>query len=572
MKNLFYLLGLLAIVFTFSCSKDDFNESEQINLEVSSRDFNQEDCGLTNSFCGDRNPIFPPQGPSIAVGFGIISNDDSDGILRVKCDEEVFKIVPFESFDRQRSFLVETSGETFILHNKASKLLDYHSQEEGIEKYSRLSVLFSQEVTQSEYNVQSYETTLLSSGGRLEDEIIDICDVLIDDDVYGIVIPCLYSISSNAAQFIQSLTANSDLGFVENIILQFNLLEAFESCPSNDISGFENGCRYNCVDPTCVIDQILANPVLSQESKDLMTANYLKETLGLSDDETEWLKNEAPDNFLDNLYDDLNSDLDLGFCETEDCAMKYSVNTLIDIAIEEAPNSPSVSNEDIATVLAEVHCMPSGECVLNSLNTTDLYKAIGDSDYNIEFFSPMADINNSNCNSEEEEGIITFSISRLINKLNTNYNFGISPAEEQLIESDPYKAFEVLLAANDSYLMTELYYGTSTTTNTCGDAFRHAFWAAGAAYRTDDSYVESFLTAHESDTPANEFLSKEMDLFNNLQGIDFHQDNPDLWKWALADALNQNLLCAGFLKKFENPNANPQTTTTLVSTIDCDDC
>lgn len=103
----------------------------------------------------------------------------------------------------------------------------------------------------------------------------------------------------------------------------------------------------------------------------------------------------------------------------------------------------------------------------------------------------------------------------------------------------------------------------------CVNAFRHAFWGAGAAYRTNSNDADVFLTAHESDTPPNQQIAIDMDIHNNTEGINYHNNNPTEWKFVLAQSILCNLLCEGDLKVFEDPST---FNTILISTEGCEKC
>ena len=498
----------------------------------------------------------------------LVGGSDPVQSLIFKSGNDLYRVYTLDLFDNSLDYIVvDQNNEIFFLLYTQDEYLSGHSKEIALPKGLNLAASFSHSNLRERNLTLAKATTSIGDKANITsingELLIDITNTN-DDDVNALVRYdwCKYVIPSTIRKYKNELMSSYEI-IESDFRLDNAIEEAVLACTPN--------LCLDCADSRCVLDAILEHPQLfpipnSAEVKTDIKINYLRLLLDLTDKQIDWLKNNP------SILDDLFETYDLNFkgngqletrgigCDLNICGAEGAANAHINLLMNE------VNDEDIDdTALCDFFT-----CIYEEDFNT--YKYLVEPNFNSLFYSPIIPIESSSCNSPVISVLVKGIIDKLIRKLNDDYGFGISAQEQALIDSNPFKTLEVLLAANDAFVMTEIYFGSSTTTNTCGDAFRHALWAAVSAYRTDSSFASSFLTAHESDTPQAQFLSEEMDLFNNSIGIMYHQNNPSFWAFAFTQSVFDNLICDGELKVFEDPNANPQSNTQLIFTNNCEEC
>src|SRR5690606_32975785 len=113
--------------------------------------------------------------------------------------------------------------------------------------------------------------------------------------------------------------------------------------------------------------------------------------------------------------------------------------------------------------------------------------------------------------------------------------------EKNLIKSFPYHAYAIYKNRPIAENATIVKFGFNGR-NDKSDAFRHAYFNALNAMKLGAYFAELFSTAHESETPVNLILEKEMDLFNNNIGHKAQIDFPNRTNVELAEGIYQKLL------------------------------
>lgn len=95
----------------------------------------------------------------------------------------------------------------------------------------------------------------------------------------------------------------------------------------------------------------------------------------------------------------------------------------------------------------------------------------------------------------------------------------LTESEKTLIAKKPHEAYKVYIAKEKTDDLTEKIFKKSKT-NDESDAFRHFVWSALLTQDLGPQIAQTFLNAHEND-PSQKKTDKEMDIFNNQQGMDF---------------------------------------------------
>jgi hypothetical protein len=145
----------------------------------------------------------------------------------------------------------------------------------------------------------------------------------------------------------------------------------------------------------------------------------------------------------------------------------------------------------------------------------------------------------------------------------------LTQAEKQLTTRFPRQALEIRKNKNIAFELTNYLFPTAYGRNDKADGFRHCLWNTLNTISVGRNIAESFGTAHESETPSQLALEKEMDLWNNSIGYDFGEifntslnglSNDDRF---IADYIISNGVLAGLLKYLFPVNyADPNFQTT----------
>jgi hypothetical protein len=104
---------------------------------------------------------------------------------------------------------------------------------------------------------------------------------------------------------------------------------------------------------------------------------------------------------------------------------------------------------------------------------------------------------------------------------------GPNPAEIALIIQYPLVALSINYNAGNAQDETVIRFGANGLNNQ-SDAFRHAYWQTLNTKSVGGYMAILFSTAHETSTPTQFELEKNMDIYNNLIGIALFNSNPGL--------------------------------------------
>ncbi len=104
---------------------------------------------------------------------------------------------------------------------------------------------------------------------------------------------------------------------------------------------------------------------------------------------------------------------------------------------------------------------------------------------------------------------------------------GPNPVELALIMQYPVAALFINNNAGKAEDETIVKFGANGLNNQ-SDAFRHAYWQALNTKSVGAYVTLLFSSAHETSTPTQFELEKQMDVFNNLKGMTLYNSNPGL--------------------------------------------
>lgn len=287
MKHLKFLSLLLLVgLFITSCQRDEIEEDFEIKnqSEVQLRSYNQEDCGFINSFCEKRsNHVIAVHEPLEPCEWPCFTRGGDDGSTSMK-------ILPVQIFDGttaiylddgiEKYFLIESDHAAFkgktiekVVPNEIRVLLDIEYRDlsdgtkvlEDIQSSGQVSITSTNNVA---YNINP------TGGGDTVSALVRYCDYYRTSDVESFI----------EVFFDESTDQSHIRGFIEDV---------FENAENNldcSIEGYTgpaySKCRYNCIDPRCVVDYLLdINAGLSDYQKNVLVSRYLGEAIGLTDQE-----------------------------------------------------------------------------------------------------------------------------------------------------------------------------------------------------------------------------------------------------------------------------------------------
>ena len=118
-----------------------------------------------------------------------------------------------------------------------------------------------------------------------------------------------------------------------------------------------------------------------------------------------------------------------------------------------------------------------------------------------------------------------------------NINEPPNSAEIQLVLQRPYDAMLIYFNKSTAEKMTVQNMGINGH-NDKSDAFRHCFFQAINTQSVGSTTTRIFANAHESATPANLELEKQMDTYNNEIGINYGEKYPNDDNYKLGLKIN----------------------------------
>ena len=349
--NYLLMLFLLGIVIT-SCQRDELielmpdkeyhisdRETNQINL----RSFNQVDCGFNDAFCEKRdNRVLAHQEPVEPCQWPCFTGGGSDGSSSSKI------ILPVEIFDGTTAVYYDDGVDKYFIINSTHRAFVGKTVERKVSNdILQLLTINYRDITDGAKVLEDVQSSNLVSLTTLDDGKFRINTNNEGGTTSALIQLCDYYRTSDVALFITTFfDENVDFGEVVDLIS-----EAYDAA-SNDsecsISGYTgtsySKCRYNCIDPRCIVDHIL-NSFTDENTKNSIVARYIATTLNLPTEEAQWLENNANISFITDLYNQLGSDLDYGECDNEDCSMQYSIETIIGLEMSGQSSTMSISEQ-----------------------------------------------------------------------------------------------------------------------------------------------------------------------------------------------------------------------------------
>ncbi len=359
MKTLNFIIFLFAIFLFNACQKDELTSTLQTDssrkfTKTEFRSYNQEDCGFIDKFCEQKEfrvisydePIEPCPDGCFTGGNGAVSS---------------LKIMPVKIIDGSIAVYIDDGTEQYFVTNS-----EYEAFDDFIEQLpvpQQITKLLEVNYRDIEDKTKVYEDILghSSINATLDENGNLFLDYSIGGDVVsGKVKYCDYYRASDVESF---LTVFFDETVDQSHIRGF-IIDAFEeaetSCPTNFSGSDLEACRYDCVDPRCIVDYLLdVNAGLSDYQKNVLVARYLGEAIGLTEEEINWLSLPSNNTVLMDVYNQLGSELSLGECENEDCSMSYSSQTIIGLEMD--GQTSTMTNAEQYEFYANLFCCDEPE-------------------------------------------------------------------------------------------------------------------------------------------------------------------------------------------------------------------
>lgn len=306
-QRLLFTTISLAIIIS-SCTQDEFLDLNTTNYNPSTTNSvsirntpDGEYCGLTPYFCSEASSALADHPPYTLAMLDpeFTSGGEGDTGISISMEEGTIDAYHFWLSDGSLAFYISNDSNRYIIHQSQDPFAMYYS--ETVNDKNELTELFKLDL-ENVNTSEGFETALSELSGVSYEQvngktIYTITPNMNDNEVHGRVIGCNLVRYSAAENFIDQFTDHSGLGAVQ---LPQLIDDAFNSCGD----GYSDPCN-NCVDPRCVIDQILANdtPAIGQFQKELMAAKYLEAVLGWTAEEFNFFT-AGQDNrdFMMNLY------------------------------------------------------------------------------------------------------------------------------------------------------------------------------------------------------------------------------------------------------------------------------
>ena len=268
---------LLILVFS-ACKKDD----QELPQESMVKEF-QAKVNSDNHFCTNYIPTF-------------CENNSNDPMLRVlkgdgvniKVGDNYYELLPLELFEGTKGIAIKVGSEIYIMHNSQDEYLT--SKNTDIELPLDVGILLNIEFEETDSRNVILSKIMDHTGRQLqthgEEFYIDLSDM---ESIIGFssIRECDYRLVTSVDLFVDEFLYGGDVD-ADNV--PDLIEEAFEACPYPFEVNMPNRCNY-CKDPRCLIDYLLnLETELSDYQKQILTINYLRATLNLSDEEFTWFK------------------------------------------------------------------------------------------------------------------------------------------------------------------------------------------------------------------------------------------------------------------------------------------
>lgn len=292
----YYVYLFFTLTFLLSaCTKDDslhIQPVDQIPIEI--RSSAGEYCGVAPYFCDQVNQL------QIIPEFTLapLQQEEGDGTAIVYKGEN-FEIFPLWLSDASLAYVLQGLEGEFIIHDSDDLVLDHFSSEKLYDSPigDLLKLELKSDVTKSSMESAMRALDVMDEEVKSGQSIFKFNDEHDGNDGYRIVKGCDFERYSSVENFIFQFTDDIGLGAVQ---LPGLIDDAFNECGD----GYEDDCN-NCVDPRCVIDQVLMDDTgaIGQYQKELMVAKYLELALDWTSAEFDFfVNNQENRNYMTDMY------------------------------------------------------------------------------------------------------------------------------------------------------------------------------------------------------------------------------------------------------------------------------
>ena len=322
MKSLNFLLVILILgLILNSCEKDEiyFDESKGEITQTQQRSFNQLDCGFASNFCESE-----PEDPPVVA---LVSN--GDGGINVRVENENYLLYPYKLYDGSNAIIVNNGREIYVGHTSRNDYLLSKSIDGSIREQLNCIPSLDYEDDYSVENVKEKfeEMSILGNLGTPKNPVFDFTNVNGNCSISWVK-ECDVTLVSKVENFVSVFFDEGDASHIEEFIE-----DAFNSCPPaypDFQSDIPNRCLNFCIDPRCVVDHLLdMEDGLSEFQKRVLISRYLQESMGLTDEEQNWLTLNDQSELISSIYNGLLSNQNLGRCENEDCGLAGGYHEII---------------------------------------------------------------------------------------------------------------------------------------------------------------------------------------------------------------------------------------------------
>lgn len=355
MKNLKYLFIVLIFGLLFyACEKDKFQivNSENQKSQVDQRSYNQENCGFIDSFCEeqeirliayaeptpatqdepcDEHPCFTGNDPSSGTQFSIFPVKIYDGTIAIYYADE-------------NDEYLAISSESRILQNEEGNLSNDEIRSKVPSVVEALINVNYRDITDGQIILEDIRS---DNNVRIQEKVGGFYNVSTKG---GIQPPsartiryCSYFRISKVNSFLDVFFdgENDDPALKDVVMQAFKDAEGDESCSfSGEIDG-TRGCRYDCVDPRCVIDNLLNSSLVNSNNSTIkeIKVKYLSMLLNLNSSQSEALNNSGFST-IEELYS-ISQCGTLSFCPTV-----TDQNDIIETIVKNLLNTTGSINND----------------------------------------------------------------------------------------------------------------------------------------------------------------------------------------------------------------------------------
>lgn len=423
------LLVCLAIaMLTFSCSKDQELQQEEQGIPdniTETRSGTGEFCNLIPLFCSGNISTLPhyPSYSLNAVKQG--GGGSSESGLTVKVGNSEVEVFHYWMSDESLAFYIVDGNEEYVIHQSDDNFAKFYSDAQPVSnELTRLFELDLQGVsTKAGFAQKLSQLSNVNSTTSANKTIFTVNTTVDNGEVHGLIRGCKAIRYSAVENFIAQFTDHSGLGASH---LPGIIEEAFNSCGE----GYADPCN-NCVDPRCVIDQLISDETgaLANVQKELMVAKYLELALGWDEDEFDFFTSgQANRDYMMNLYT-VGSSLDA--CDHITTIKAVFDESLCDITADPDDYKDCIENEVFKNFELFLEDNPRKIDLCEVLECFDILQDDPDGFYEITIYvdQPVAGTRDAyNAIPTMNVGHTFIGIKSVINNVTTSVLFGFYPA------------------------------------------------------------------------------------------------------------------------------------------------